>query len=113
MVTVYFSLIANLSQDEIREIIRRIYSWLVPGGLFVSGTVPVPANLQEIAWMRRPIVVSGFSAEEYGQLFREVGFEIVKQEESKYMPKGLEAGLVEKAEDVWEEPHLFVHAVKP
>ena len=112
VIAVYFSLISNVTQDEIRQTLQRIYEWLKPGGLFVFATVPVPANNAEIKWMGREIVVSGLGVEEFGQWFRKVGFEIVKEEESKFMPKGVEAGLTDKEEDVWEEGHLFIYARK-
>ena len=112
VITAYFSMIASLSQDQIKETIKRIYSWLKPGGLFVFATVPVEANNVEIKWMGRDVVVSGLSPESFGEWFRDVGFEVVKEEESKFTPKGIEAGLTKNSEDVWEEAHLFIYAKK-
>jgi SAM-dependent methyltransferase len=112
LITAYFSLIANLTQDEIRSTIQRIHSWLKLGGIFVFATVPVPANNAEIKWMGRDVIVSGLSVEEFGQWFKEVGFEVVNKEESSFLPKGFEAGLVASREEVWEEGHLFIYARK-
>jgi ubiquinone/menaquinone biosynthesis C-methylase UbiE len=39
--TVYFSMIASVTQEEIREFIARIYGFIKPGGLFVFATVPI------------------------------------------------------------------------
>lgn len=63
-ITVYFSLILDLTQEEIRDSFRKFYDWLKPGGLFVFATVPVAGNKPEIKWMGRPIVVSSFAAED-------------------------------------------------
>jgi ubiquinone/menaquinone biosynthesis C-methylase UbiE len=114
-ITLYFSLIVSISQDHIRDFIRRIYGWLKPGGYFVFGTVPIPGNNVEIQWMGQPCVISSLSAEETIDWIREVGFKVVHHTESKFMPNAkpaVEAGLC-KEEDLWEEPFLFVYARKP
>lgn len=110
-VTVFFSMLAGFSQDEIKQQIKRIHSWLKPGGLFVYATVSVPGNNQEVKWMGRPVIVSGLSVEDAVAAVREAGFEIVHQKEKNFFPKAAEIGLC-KVEDVWDEPHLFVHARK-
>lgn len=110
-ITVYFSMIAGVTQDEIRENIKKIYGWLKPGGIFVFATVPVAGNNLEIKWMGRPVVVSSLPAEEAVEAVKQAGFEVVKDEVSTFTPSAAEAGIC-KAEDVWEEPHLFVYAKK-
>ena len=110
-ITVFFSMIAGFSQSEIRDTIRRIHAWLRPGGVFVFATVPIDGNNLDIRWMGRPVVVSSLSAEEATRCLHEAGFEIVYQDESKFLPKAVEAGIC-GPEDVWEEPHLFVYARK-
>lgn len=110
-ITVYFSMIAGFSQDEIRQSIQRIHSWLKPGGSFVFATVPVAVNNVELKWMGRSAVVSSLSPEELVAWIKQVGFEIVHEQESKFLPKAVEAGIC-GPDDVWEEPHLFVYAKK-
>jgi 2-polyprenyl-3-methyl-5-hydroxy-6-metoxy-1,4-benzoquinol methylase len=110
-ITVYFSMIAGVTQDEIRQFIQQIHSWLKPSGSFVFATVPISGNNMELKWMGRPAVVSSLSPEEFGAWIRQVGFEIVHEQESKFLPKAVEAGICEP-DDVWEEPHLFVYAKK-
>ncbi|KAF2098556.1 S-adenosyl-L-methionine-dependent methyltransferase [Rhizodiscina lignyota] len=108
-ITVYFSLIASVTQDEIRDFIKRIHGWLRAGGIFVLGTASVDGNNIEMRWMGRPVVCSGLSAEDTVSWMREVGFEVVHEDQSTFTPRAVEAGICE-AEDVWEEPHLFVYA---
>ena len=110
-ITVYFSMIAGVTQDEIRQSIQRIHSWLKPGGSFVFATVPVAGNNLEMKWMGKPIVASSLSAEEFVAWIRHVGFEVVREQESKFLPKAVEAAIC-GPDDVWEEPHLFVYGKK-
>ena len=91
-ITVYFNLIANLTQDGIRSTIWRISSWLRSGGITVFATAPMQANNADIKRMGGDIVVRGMNVEDFGQWFRKIGFEVVKEEESTCMPKGVEAG---------------------
>jgi len=110
--TVYFSMIASVTQEEIREFIARIYRFLKPGGLFVFATVPFPADNLQTKWMGRPVSGSSLGPEEAVEWIKTVGFRIEHEAISKFMPKGAEAGIC-KPEDVWEETHLFVYAKKP
>lgn len=113
VVTLTFSLIAGVTQDEIRSVIAKLFAMLKPGGLLVFATVPVEGNNVEIQWMGRPVTVSSLSVEETVAEIKKVGFEVVKQEETKYNPvKAASVGLC-KEEDVWEEAHLWVYAKKP
>ena len=68
-------------------------------------------NNLEIKWMGKPVVVSSLSPEEFVAWVRHVGFEIVRARDIKFLPKVVEAGIC-RADDVWEEPHLFVYAKK-
>ena len=111
-ITVYFSMIAGVTPDQIRGYIQNIYSWLKPGGIFVFATVPIAANEMEIKWMGRPVVVSSLDAGEAVDWISKVGFEVVRDAVTTFMPKAAEAGIC-NADDVWEEPHLFVYARKP
>lgn len=112
VITVYFSMIASVTQDEIKQNIRNIYDWLKPGGIFIFATVPVAGNNLEIKWMGRPIVVSSLEADDAVSWIRKVGYNVVHNAVTTFMPKAVEAGIC-TSEDVWEEPHLFVYATKP
>lgn len=112
-VTLTFSLIAGVSQQDIRQAIAKFYRILKKGGLLMFATVAAEGNEVEIRWMGRPVVVSGLSKEEVLEEMKKVGFEIEKSEESSYRPgKAVEVGLCGE-EDVWEEGHLWVFARKP
>lgn len=111
-ITVYFSFLASVTQDDIRAFMKRIYGWLKPGGVFIFGTVWFAGNNVKVRWMGRPIIVSSLSAGDAVVSVREAGFDVVKDTRSWFTPKGVEAGIC-KAEDVWEEPHVFVYAKKP
>ena len=110
-ITVYFSMIASVTQNQIRQNIKNIYDWLKPGGVFVFGTVPVAGNNLEIKWMGRPVTVSSLEAGEAVDWIQRVGFEVVYHDVSAFTPKAVQASIC-KEEDVWEEPHLFVYAKK-
>jgi ubiquinone/menaquinone biosynthesis C-methylase UbiE len=110
-ITVYFSLIAGVTQDEIRNAFKKIHSWLKPGGYFIFSTVPIDGNNLEIKWMGRPVVVSSLTAEEGVAAIRAAGFEILDEKQSTFMPQAVEAGIC-LSEEIWEETHLFVYAKK-
>src|SRR5262249_39831994 len=110
-ITVYFSLIASVTQEQIRNYIAKIYTWLKEGGLFVFATVPISGESLEITWMGRPIVASSLSPDEVLESMKAANFEVLKAESSKYLPRAAQAGICQK-EDVWEEDHLFVYARK-
>ena len=112
VITAYLSLIC-MSRSEIKDTISNIHAWLKPGGFFVFATVPSEANEETITWLGREMVVSGFTVEEIKRLFEdEIGFEVLRFEESKFLPTAVEAGLVEREENNWAEAHLFVYARK-
>jgi len=111
-ITVYFSMIASVTQEQIKQNIRRIFSWLKSGGYFVFATVPVAGENMEIRWMGRQIVVSSLEAEEAVKAVKDAGFEVMYDGVTKFMPTAEEAGICSQ-DEVWEEPHLFVYARKP
>jgi ubiquinone/menaquinone biosynthesis C-methylase UbiE len=111
-VTIYFSIIASMTQAEIRDVLRKAFALLKPGGLFVWATVAIPAENLHIAWMGRPVVVSSLGPEDAVQAVKDAGFDVVQHAVSTFTPKSVEAGLC-KPEEVWEETHLFVYARKP
>lgn len=113
-VTVYFSMIASVTHDDISSAITSIYSWLHPGGVFVFATATVPAETREnftIKWMGKEVVVSDITADMAVEWIYEAGFEVVRAAESSFMPKGVEAGIC-KDDEVEEEDHVFVYAQK-
>lgn len=111
-VVAYFSFIGGVTQDDIAALFTRAFRWLRPGGVFHFGTVPAPGDRVEVKWMGRMITCSGFDVQGTLQHIREAGFEIVKHEEEKFMPRGEAAGLC-RQEEVWEEDHVVVYAKKP
>lgn len=110
--SVYFSLIASVTQDDIRRHLAKIYGLLRPGGFFVFATVPEDAESVHIRWMGQFVTVSSFCPGEALLAIEASGFEIVHNKLTRFTPKGEEAGICQKSE-VWEEPHLFVYARKP
>ncbi|ROV88480.1 hypothetical protein VMCG_10459 [Cytospora schulzeri] len=110
--SVYFSLIADVTQEEIKGFIAKIYGLLKPGGLFVFATLPLDVQGVQIKWMGHPMTVSSLDHEVAVENMRDVGFELVHNAVTKFLPKGAEAGICQE-EEVWEEPHLFVYARKP
>lgn len=110
--SVYFSLIASVTQKDIKRYLTKIYELLKPGGFFVFATVPVDGESMQIKWMGRLVTVSSLSPDEAVLAVSRVGFEVVHDKVTKFMPKGEEAGICQKTE-VWEESHLFVYARKP
>ncbi|EME39383.1 hypothetical protein DOTSEDRAFT_47917 [Dothistroma septosporum NZE10] len=111
-VIVYHSLIANITQDEIRSFFGRPFRWMKGGGLFVFATVPIEGNLKMIKWLGRDLVSSGLSAEENVGCIKKAGFEVEEDWVEMFMPKAVENGLCKEGEEN-EEPHLFVLARKP
>lgn len=110
-ITVYFSLIASVTQQEIKDVFAKIHSWLKPGGFFVFATVPISGESLEIFWMGRPITVSSLSQEEALEALKAIGFQVLRADSSKFLPKAAQAGICEE-KDVWEEDHLFVYTKK-
>lgn len=111
-ISVYFSLIADVTQEEIKGFIAKIYGLLKPGGLFVFATLPLDVQGVQIKWMGHPMTVSSLDHEVAVAIIKSVGFELVHNAVTKFLPKGAEAGICQE-EEVWEEPHLFVYARKP
>lgn len=111
-VTAYFSLIAGVTQAEIRDTLKRVYGFVKPGGYLVWATVPIAAENLELRWMGNLTIVSSLSPEDAVQAVKDAGFEVVEESTSTYLPKAVEAGICAEG-DVWEEPHLFVYARKP
>ncbi|CAK7245157.1 MAG: hypothetical protein STHCBS139747_006726 [Sporothrix thermara] len=111
-VTIFFSLIAGLSQDDIRAVIAGLAGLLKPGGFLVFSTVPIPANNKAIKWMGRPLVISSLSPEEGVAAVKAAGLEVKFDEVTRFKPRAAEAGICSD-DEAWEEAHLFVYAQKP
>jgi cyclopropane fatty-acyl-phospholipid synthase-like methyltransferase len=111
-ITVFFGMIAEFSQDEIRSHIAKIHKWLKRGGSFVFATVPLDGNNVRIKWLGRSVLVSSLTEDQVLEWFMELGFDVVFHETEMFTPvRAPEVGLCTK-EDVWEEPQLYVYARK-
>lgn len=87
------------------DALRRMASWLKPGGFLVGATVPADVADVEIVWMGRRARVSSFSAEEYLRLLREeCGLEVLHSAVSQFRPDEPSATV---------EEHLFCYARRP
>ncbi|KAK0623928.1 S-adenosyl-L-methionine-dependent methyltransferase [Immersiella caudata] len=112
-VVLMFSLLVDVTKDDIRAGIANMYRIVKPGGVFVFSTVAIEGEKEDIIWMGRPINVSSLSPDEVIETIKKVGFEVVKHEEVKYYPvRAPEVGIC-KPDEVWPEPLLWVYARKP
>ncbi|MFJ9824272.1 class I SAM-dependent methyltransferase [Streptomyces sp. NPDC101160] len=103
-VCAFFPLLMMSRADAVAAL-RRMTSWLAPGGFLVSATVPADIEDLEIVWMGRRVRVSSFAAEEYVRLLREeCGLHVVHQAVSVFRPDDPEAA---------PEEHLFCYARRP
>ncbi|KAK4443274.1 Demethylmenaquinone methyltransferase [Podospora aff. communis PSN243] len=108
-----FSLLIDVTKDDIRAAIANMYRIVKPGGVFVYSTVAIEGEKVDIVWMGRPMNVSSLSPEEVVDTIKKVGFEVVKHEEVKYHPvRAPQVGIC-KEDEVWPEPLLWVYARKP
>lgn len=111
-VTSYFALLQDISHDEIRETIQKIFNWLKPGGFFILGTVPVDLEFTSAKWLGKRAILTSMSEENYVAALKQVGFVIEFSEVENYTPKAVEAGICDE-DDVVEEAQLFIYARKP
>ena len=110
-IVVYFSIIADVTQQDIRDFFGLVYKWLAPGGYFVFATVPVAGENATIKFLGRSVVVSGLDVQGNLKAIESAGFTIEKHECDSFKPKGEESGLCDDPA-AEEEPHLFVYARK-
>lgn len=111
-VTSYFALLVDISQDEIRETIQRVFNWLKPGGFFILGTVPVDLEFASEKWLGKRTLLTSMTEEHYVTALKQAGFTIEFSEVENFMPKAVEAGICDE-DNVVEEPHLLLYARKP
>ncbi|MEV5973439.1 class I SAM-dependent methyltransferase [Streptomyces sp. NPDC051921] len=91
-----------MTRAEASAALRRMSTWLAPGGYLVSATVPADVEDVEIVWMGRQARVSSFSAADYVRLLREdCGLDILHESVSVFRPAEASAG---------PEEHLFCYA---
>jgi ubiquinone/menaquinone biosynthesis C-methylase UbiE len=109
-VTSYFALLVSISQNEIRETIKKVFDWLKPGGIFVLGTIPVDMEFEVDKWLGRRMLATSMSEEQYIAAFKQVGFDIEFSEVEVFIPKTVETGLDEEDKG---EPQLYIYARKP
>ncbi len=101
-ITAFFPLL-QMPRADLDATLRRIASWLAPGGLFVFATVPFDIEEQEIQWMGQTIRATSYPAEAYGRLLREAGLAVVHEQLSVFHPDFPGMGA---------EEHLFLYARK-
>jgi len=113
-ITAYSSFIAGVSYTDIINLPKRVYTWLKPGGIFVSGWVIPPGVKGENLihnWMGNDVVVSILPKEDLVEAITAANFEILELIEAIYTPNAVESGFC-KDEEVSEEPQLFIYARK-
>lgn len=110
-VTSYFALLVDISQDEIKQIMQNIFTWLRPGGLLVFSTVPADIEQDAQSWLGRRAIFTSLSEEQYMELLKQLGFVVEYSHVENFMPKAVEAGICDAAQ-VTEEPQLFIYARK-
>jgi SAM-dependent methyltransferase len=74
-------LFGHLPQDDQRELIARIASWLLPGGLFLGTLGGGNPHVEvEEDWLGAPMFFASLGADEYRRLLPQVGFELIHAE---------------------------------
>jgi len=111
-ITSYFALLVALSQEQILEMMRKIFFWLKPGGLLVFSTIPANIEHFEQTWLGHKAVFSSLSEEQYSALLKDLGFIVEYSKIEDFMPKAVEAGIC-GIDEVVMEPQLFIYARKP
>jgi len=102
VVTSYFAFLDSVSRPQIKEILGRIASWVKPGGYFIYATVPGDQNEERGPWMGRMITLTTYPVEDYLEILKGSGLEILHSEEDKFQPHA----------KTWTEDQLFVYARK-
>lgn len=111
-ITSYFALLVAMSQDQIRDMVQKFFTWLKHGGLLVMSTIPADLEHFEQTWLGRKGIFTSLSADQYITLLRDIGFVVEYSVVENFMPKAAEAGICGVGE-VMAEPQLFIYAQKP
>ncbi|MEU9027215.1 class I SAM-dependent methyltransferase [Streptomyces sp. NPDC048383] len=93
-----------MDQPDIAVALRRMASWVVPGGYFVLATVPGDIRGLDIEWMGHPVTVSSLSTEVHLSLLAEAGLDVLRHHTAFFTPTDPLAG---------PEEHLFCYAHRP
>ncbi|MEV7525166.1 methyltransferase domain-containing protein [Streptomyces sp. NPDC091371] len=102
-VCAFFPLL-RMSRAEQTAVLEHIARWLVPGGLFVSATVPGDMEDRPMVWMGMPMLVTSFPAEQYLNEIERTGLSVLHSARSVFSP---DSDLAEP------EHHLFCYARRP
>ena len=110
-ITMYFALIPNVSQQDIRDAVAKVHTMLKNGGLFVYASVAVSGEKVSTQFLGRPTIGSSFNVEETVDMIRKAGFQVEDSSDFVFQPKWIE-GLC-RPEEAAAEPHVFVCSRKP
>lgn len=93
-VCAFYSL-THVPRERHEELVRRIASWLIPGGVFVGsfGQTDNPAETDE-SWLGVPMFFSHFDADTSVALVQRAGFEIVSRELVPQIEHGVEGAFL-------------------
>lgn len=110
-ITMYFTLISDVSQAQIQQGMQKVYTLLREGGVFCYASVNASNDKAAAHFLGRPMVASGFNKEETLNVLQKVGFTIEQHTENLFQPKWVD-GLQCSPDQVSKEPHIFVYARK-
>lgn len=85
LICTVFSLL-QMPQAEIVETLRRMASWLRPGGHLFLATVAVDAEQVTLPWMGQEIQVSSFSETTYVARLEDLGFRVIRRSRPVFTP---------------------------
>ncbi|MFD7081547.1 class I SAM-dependent methyltransferase [Streptomyces sp. NPDC059918] len=91
-----------MSQQEVAAALRRMASWVAPGGYLVLATVPGDISDLDIVWMGHEVTVSSLSPAEHLRLLGAAGLEVLEHHIAPFRPEGAEP-----------EEHFFCRARRP
>lgn len=108
----YFAFLVAISQQQIEEILGRIFVWLKPGGLLVLSTIPADVEHFQHTWLGLEAVFTSLSEDSYITMLENIGFVVEYHETQDFLPKAALAGICAD-DEVTTESQLFVYAKKP
>ncbi|MEV6953123.1 class I SAM-dependent methyltransferase [Streptomyces sp. NPDC051183] len=86
-VCAFFALLM-MDQPEVAGALRRMASWVAPGGYFVLATVPGDIRNLDIEWMGHRITVSSLSTEDHLAVLETAGLEVLEHHTRAFRPHG-------------------------